>query len=114
MIVLCSSMINAQYMPFIRDARYNKQTKTIDIQVQYSGGCAEHEFQLKVGSCRETYPVQCDAKLIDLTVNDYCDAIVSREVSISTQSIGLDDGYYAGATIQIYGGANTKAKFVLS
>ncbi|UJR11211.1 hypothetical protein I4U23_015392 [Adineta vaga] len=111
--LLCFSIINAEYMPFIKDARYNKQTKTIDINLQYSGGCAEHKFELKMGTCRESYPVQCDAKLVDLTLDDYCDAIIGRQISINIQTVGLDTSYYTGASIQISGGANTKATIVL-
>ncbi|CAF2840377.1 unnamed protein product [Rotaria sp. Silwood2] len=107
-------MVFGQNMPFIQDGRYNAQTKAIEININYGGGCAEHKFQLKIGSCLDDfYPVQCDAKLIDLTTNDFCEAFIHRKVSISLRESGLDNGYYTGASIQIQGAGGSKATIYL-
>ncbi|CAF4728771.1 unnamed protein product [Rotaria sp. Silwood1] len=106
-------MIFAQNTPYIQDGRYNSKTKTIEINVQYGGGCAEHKFQLEVGTCLESYPVQCDAKLIDLTTNDYCEAFIQRKVLIGLHEAGLDNNYYTGASVLIHGARDSKALIVL-
>ncbi|CAF4002302.1 unnamed protein product [Rotaria sp. Silwood1] len=96
-------------MPYIQDARYNTTTKAIEINLTYGGGCTEHKFHLKIGICLERYPVQCDAKLIDLTTNDFCDAFIHRKISISIHEAGLDNDYYKGASIEIQGAGDSKA-----
>ncbi|CAF4630629.1 unnamed protein product [Rotaria sp. Silwood1] len=90
-------------MPYIQSGSYNAKTKKIEINVRYSGGCAKHKFRLKVDTCRESYPVQCDATLIDLTTGDFCKALIHRKISISLHEAGLDNNYYKGASIRIRG-----------
>lgn len=106
-------MIFGQIAPLIQGGRYNSKTESIDINIQYGGGCAEHEFQLQIGACRETYPVQCDAKLIDLTTNDYCKALIYRKISIDIHKAGLHTSYYTGASIQIHGAGTSKVLITL-
>ncbi|CAF1451670.1 unnamed protein product [Rotaria sordida] len=107
------TIIFAQNTPNIQDGRYNSKTKTIELNVQYSGGCDEHKFQLKIGTCLESYPVQCDAKLIDLTTNDYCKALIQRKVLIDLHEAGLDNSYYTGASILIHGARDSKTRVIL-
>lgn len=106
-------MIFTENMPNIQNGRYNAETKAIEINVQYGGGCKEHKFQLQMGFCVKTYPLQCNAKLIDLTTDDYCEAFISRTVSISIHEAGLDDRYYTGASIKIQGAGNSNVSITL-
>ena len=107
------TMILMQNMPRIQRGYYNTETKAIEIDIQYSGGCAKHEFRLQIEACRESYPVQCDANLIDLTTNDFCEAFLHQKVSIGMHEAGLDDEYYRGASIAIHGSGNSKAYITL-
>ena len=98
----------------IEDGRFNPSTNSIELDVQYGGGCKEHIFKLKMGTCRESYPVQCDAQLIDLVTDDFCDAIVMKTVSINLHDAGLDDGYYDGALLEIHSAGNSNVLITLS
>ncbi|UJR19475.1 hypothetical protein I4U23_022606 [Adineta vaga] len=111
--VVCFSMINGEKMPSIRAANYNDQTKSIDIDIQYGGGCKEHKFELKIGACLESFPVQCGAKLIDLVEDDLCEALLLHRVSFGIETLGLNTNYYSGATIRIKGDENTTATVIL-
>ncbi len=90
------------------DAAILIKTKVIEINVQYDGGCTWYKLQLPIGTCRKSFPVQCDVKLIDLTKNDYCEAVIYRKVSIDVHKVGLDNSYYTGASIRIQGVGDSK------
>lgn len=93
----------------VRDARINTEKGTVDIDVSYGGGCREHKFELKLETCMESYPVQCTAKLIDLTTDDYCEAYISQTVSISLKESGLTDSYFSKGSLTITGSGNSRA-----
>lgn len=82
--------------------------QNLEFLVGYSGGCAIHQFKLEVGSCLETYPVQCSARLIHRS-NDDCEAYLSEQVSINLKEAGLTDSYYKGASFTIYANDETNA-----
>lgn len=95
--------------PRILSGRYNHRTKSIDLDVEYGGGCFEHKFQLRMGDCRESHPVQCSAVLIDETPNDQCARVSRRKLSFKLRTLGLDTDYYSGGMIEIKGLQNSKA-----
>jgi hypothetical protein len=101
-------MVFAFNISAIQGGHYNCTTKIIEINIQYGGGCAAHKFQLQVDACCESYPVQCDAKLIDLTTNDSCEALLFHRVSFNLHDIGLENSYYTGASTEIQGADNSK------
>jgi len=114
-IVFCCfySFASSQGLVTIRDGRFNSSTDSIEIDVQYSGGCKEHKFELKISTCRESYPVQCDAQLIDLVTDDFCKALIIETVSIKVHDAGLDDIYYKGASLKIESADNPKVLIIL-
>jgi len=65
----------------VKSATYNAYEDLIELEVQYSGGCHEHQFTLELGGCAESYPAQIHAKLIDQSEVDACDAIMFRKVT---------------------------------
>ena len=65
-----------------------------------------------MGACLESYPVQCSAKLLDLT-NDKCETLFFDRALFSLESLDLNTRYYSGATIRIKGGSDTSATVVL-
>jgi len=67
-----------------------------------------------MGLCLKIYPLQCNAKLIDLTTNDYCEALIYRIVSVSVDEAGLDDRYYTDASINIQDAGNSNISMTLS
>ncbi len=83
----------------------------LEISVSYGGGCEEHAFKLEVGSCLESYPVQCrEAKLIHTMPNgfDACEAYITETVIISLEEAGLSDSYYTRASLIINGSNDSK------
>ncbi|UJR19489.1 hypothetical protein I4U23_022618 [Adineta vaga] len=112
-LFFCIATINAENMPFIRGAYYNKLAKTIVFDVDYKGGCVEHDFRFKMGGCRDVEPYQCSASIIDLTLNDSFDFIVSRQISIVIKEIIVQTIIdMLVQTITIYGKEHTNAKFI--
>ena len=105
MMIFCNIFItvSTESSPRILGGRYNRRSKSIDLNVEYGGGCFKHQFQLRIGACRESYPVQCDAVLIDLTPNDQCARMSRRKVSFKLDDVGLNTSYYSGAKITIQG-----------
>ncbi len=52
---------------------------TLDVLVQYSGGCVEHDFRLVCyGSWMESLPVQVGILLSHNAYDDNCDAIITK------------------------------------
>lgn len=96
----------------IMDARINKENMTLEIDVAYGGGCQEHVFDIEVGICRESYPVQCDAQLLHTTVSgepDFCEAYLSQTVVISLEKKGLLDSYFERGSLTIFGSDDSSA-----
>lgn len=87
----------------IRSGALDESRGTITLDVVYAGGCKKHDFQLDLQLCRETFPVQCEAKLVDNTKDDFCEALVSEEVTFSLAGEGLADPYYSGGSLRISG-----------
>jgi len=91
----------------IRDGRIDAETQEIVLKVSYGGGCGEHRFSIDVGSCLETFPVQCrDAQLIHST-NDGCEALIHKEIRITFAEAGLNDAYFERARLTIHGHGGT-------
>lgn len=109
-LVLFASLVMAgnAFAAEVKSAKYNAAKKGIEIDVVYGGGCKAHNFELQVGGCRESFPASCDAELVDLTNDDFCEALISRTVFISLESAGLNTSYYSGASINIKGDDNSK------
>jgi hypothetical protein len=72
------------------------------VDVTHGGGCGEHHYDLKLGLCYETNPVQCEAELIHET-NDPCEAFVYKTVEFSLENKGLTDSYFRNGSLTIYG-----------
>lgn len=110
-IVILASLVLAgnAFAAEVKSAAYNAAKNAIEVDVVYGGGCKEHKFELKVGACRETFPVQCSAQLVDLTSGDFCEALVRRKVTISLSDAHLDESYYSQASLLIAGDGNSKA-----
>lgn len=64
------------------EARLNLENQTIELDVVYSGGCEEHNFELEVRSCARTSPMSCVAQLIDTTKTDTCRGIVEETIEV--------------------------------
>jgi hypothetical protein len=86
----------------ILDVRLDAENKHLLIDVAYTGGCGDHQFQLKMNDvCLETYPVQCSAQLLHKT-NDSCEALLSGTVVVNLKKAGLVDPYFSEARLTIY------------
>ncbi len=97
----------------IREGKYNADTKAIELEVIYGGGCKEHKFHLENKMCLESYPVQCpNIQLVDETTTDHCRAIVYKTISLTLKETGLDDPYFNGASLEI-NSAGTSVKIKL-
>ncbi len=97
----------------IRSGTLDESRGTITLEVTYAGGCKKHDFDLDVQLCRESFPVQCEAKLVDKTKDDFCEALVSAEVTFSLKGEGLTDPYYSGGSLRISGDNGSSADFKL-
>jgi hypothetical protein len=104
-LALCAPLFSqAARAADVVDARVDERAGTIEIDVRYGGGCKEHNFKLEVGNaCAESMPVQCRAKLVDLTSGDFCEALVGKTVVFSIKKLGLDTDYFRGASLTITG-----------
>lgn len=100
-------------MPYIENARFDSKQNAIRINVRYRGGCSTHQFRLETNPCRESFPVQCDSELIDLTVDDSCKRLVKKTILISLKDAELDTDYYRGASITLKGSGGSKRLVVL-
>jgi hypothetical protein len=97
----------------IESAKFDEATQEIVLEVGVAGGCeGVHEYELQVGSCLETYPVQCSSVLVHKT-DDECEAFITETVRIPLSEAGLNDSYYNGAWITINGDFNSKANIKL-
>ena len=112
-LVALLSLPNSVDAAEVINARLNLATQAIDVDVRYGGGCKDHKFSLQFGACLESYPVRCEAKLVDSTKDDFCEALISTTASFSLKEYGLTDSYYQGATITISGDNSTRAFVIL-
>lgn len=97
----------------IRSGSLDESRGVITLDVIYSGGCKKHDFELDLQLCRESFPVQCEAKLVDKTTDDYCEALVARQVTFSLKDEGLLDKYYSGGSLRITGDAQSSVTLTL-
>lgn len=97
----------------IRSGFVDEARGLITLDVVYAGGCKKHDFELDLQLCRESFPVQCEAKLVDKTTDDYCEALVSAQVSFSLKNEGFTDPYYSGGSLRISGDRNTSVDVTL-
>ena len=93
----------------IRSAKLDASKKNILIDVTYGGGCGKHDFTLEVHGCAETFPVQCQADLVEKT-NDMCEALVGTTVVLSIAEAKVNTRYYEGGNLTILGDQNWQTK----
>jgi hypothetical protein len=77
------------------------QQAVLEMDVTYGGGCKEHSFELQLQGCFETFPVKCEANLVDLTVDDFCEALISKTVTFTLRELGLLDSYFERGSLKI-------------
>lgn len=83
--------------------------KTLEVDVRFGGGCKEHnKFELKVGACLESFPVQCSVEINDLTKGDFCEAYLGKTVKFDLEDEGLTESYYNGASLSFGKGEDGK------
>ncbi len=99
MMIVCSTAFAARVL----DVRLDLENQHLLIDVAYTGGCSEHQFEFRLESfCLETYPVQCNGSLIDKT-NDQCEALLGGTVVVNLKKAGLTDPYFSEGRLTIHG-----------
>jgi hypothetical protein len=80
----------------VTGVQYNHKLDQLDIEVQYTGGCFEHRFAMRLLNCSisktESIGVVnvCDAHIIDITEQeDLCQSEIKRRLTVSL--VGLSD-----------------------
>jgi hypothetical protein len=86
----------------VRSAQISKDKKEILIGVTYYGDCGKHLFDLEVGACEESFPVQCRAELIEYT-DDECTQKINQTIRISLDEKKLNTPYYSKGFLTITG-----------
>lgn len=102
-VSLFLTIASSTYGANITDARVSLDNKTLEIDVNYGGGCKEHEFELDINECLESSPVQCTAELLHNTNGDLCEAIIGKTLIFSFEELGLNNSYYSNGTLTITG-----------
>lgn len=98
----------------VLDAKIDAAGENIEVTVSYGGGCFEHQFKLQMGGCLESYPVQCAAKVVDVTKEvDICEAIIMKKVTFNLKAHGLDKSYYANGSLTLSGDGGTSASVII-
>ena len=97
------ALSSASFAAEIGSGHFNEETKSIELNVTYGGGCGDHEFSLIFGKCFETRVVSCDVQLIEATDDLLCQAVITTTISIPVPSEILNDKYYSGANLTISG-----------
>lgn len=97
----------------VQEARVNSETGIIEVDVSYGGGCQEHSFQLEIGMCLESHPVQCFAELKHNSNGDTCEAYLGQTLEFSMADYGLNDSYYLGGSLTIVGDNNSRVSITL-
>lgn len=99
-ILACLLLVGLQSQAArVLEAKLDSTKENLVIDVQYGGGCKEHTFELKMLGCAESYPVQCQAEVVDLQKADFCEALGYETVVVNLAQAGLKDKYYSGASI---------------
>ena len=78
------------------------------LKVSYSGGCEKHDFNIELGDCYETAPVQCEARLVEDSHGDTCEMGASETLEFSLKDLGLNDPYYSSGRLTIQGDRGSK------
>lgn len=93
-------------------AKLDASKKNLLVDVRYGGGCKKHTFELQVGGCLESMPVQCSAKLVEKVEGgfDPCEAIIGDTVVFNLKKYGLADSYYSKGKLTITGDKNFTGK----
>jgi hypothetical protein len=112
-LIALAALSTATFSAEIKATRVNSETKSIEIDVAYGGGCEKHDFKLEIGACLESYPVQCFAELKHDSNGDFCEAYIQETLSFSIKELGLDDEYYELGSIDIIGDNNTRKSISL-
>jgi len=100
--------------PNVESAKLNAKEGVLEVDVSFGGGCLEHTFELQVGGCLESFPVQCTLKVVDTTEGfDACEAFLFKTLKFSLKEYGLTDSYYSGASLTIKGAGKTSAGVTL-
>jgi hypothetical protein len=86
----------------VKKAKLDALKKYILIDVEYSGGCAKHEFSFQLKGCVDTDTLQCTAELVH-TTNDQCESLKYETVVIPLSEYGLNENNYRNATLTILG-----------
>lgn|SRR3989338_3721499 len=81
----------------VTSALYDPETDNLEVQVQYSGGCFEHKFEMRLINCaflqtkNITVVHVCDAEIADVTgKEDRCQAVVKKQLTISLGTLGSE------------------------
>ncbi len=94
----------------VHSASVDPVKQVITVDVSYGGGCKEHDFKLKFkGGCMESYPVQCHLVLEENSHGDMCEAMIGKRVQFTFAELGLNDGYFNGAYLTIFGDNQSRA-----
>jgi hypothetical protein len=94
----------------VHSAKLDAGGQNILVEVSYGGGCKKHDFSLDLGGCFETFPVRCEAKLVDNTTGDFCEAIVPATAVFPLKQYGLTDKYFSRGSLTIYGDLDWQTK----
>lgn len=113
--VLVASFQSAGALAAVVKAAYlDDAKKNLSIDVAYGGGCQAHQFSLRLEGCLESSPVQCTARLIELTdAPDPCEAYFQKTVKISLKEAGLADAYFHNGSLEIKGDDGSSATVTL-
>lgn len=84
LLAILANLVAAEAMsqgkiPTIQHAEYLGDSQ-LSVTYSYSGGCAEHDFQLELqGRCTRSFPQQCFAEIVEVNpVEDFCKALISE------------------------------------
>ena len=68
---------------------YDQANENLEVQIQYSGGCFEHNFEMRFVGCavlktKNISSLQvCDGEMVDVTgKEDRCQAIITKKFNI--------------------------------
>ncbi|MCX7977543.1 MAG: hypothetical protein N2578_00920 [Bdellovibrionaceae bacterium] len=65
------------------DARWDRTTQTLSLDLIYTGGCEEHNFSLLFGECqRGAEGLEIAARLVDTGWRDICEKLIRQTVRI--------------------------------
>lgn len=96
----------------VTSVRLDAARENILVDVSYGGGCKKHTFDLKMGACLESLPVQCTAKLVEKVEGgfDGCEALIHTTAVFNIKKLGLYGDYFSGGTLIITGDKNWEGK----